>query len=140
MRAEIREYARDALSMLGPTVYKSRGRAVVGTKIPFIVVYIPDEESRSETIGAGRRTVFRDARMRVEYCCEGSADTVEDELDRMAGDIETVLYSAPTFDGIIISLDLIRTESDISYGEGSDKALGIVQMTWLVKYRTNTGA
>jgi hypothetical protein len=133
-RPAIREYVADALTMVAPTVYRSRGYTVAGGKMPFLVVYIPNEASEPVTIGA--RSQHRRARLMVEYAAEASSDLLEDQLDEKAEEIETILYASGKMGGLIMSLDLTATESHIEAADGSGKPFGMIQLAFEILYRT----
>lgn len=135
-RSEIREYVSDALSAVAPNTYASRGYAVSGNvKLPAVVVYIPRERVEYQTIGPTVEAM-RELQLIVEFFSDGSSSDIETVLDDAADEIELVLLRDMSLGDLVENMMLSGSESTVDTEKGSDRPLGVLQMTFTVQYRT----
>lgn len=119
-----------------PTRYLPMGTAT----LPAIAVYTVNEEVNPESFHntqGSTRELTRDLRLMIEGVMKatGTPDNPDDALDAFAKDIEKALNADETFGGLAGRSLLESTEIDIF--EQGNKAIGLLQMVWAVRYYTN---
>ena len=67
-----------------------------------------------------------------------TATNLDDVLDTISEEVETAVAADPTVNSLALDCSLTATEIDFT-GEG-DSPVGLVRLTWTVRYRTATTA
>lgn len=122
------------LPTCGQNVWTGRPYPLQPAELPGIVIAVMREISDTDSIGDVHY-------MRLEQLIiivEANSDTVEDDLDNAASDVERAFGINPTMDGLIKDSILKGTSINIM-GDGRIRA-GEMRLTFEVSYRTARGA
>jgi hypothetical protein len=116
--------------VVGERVYESKVYPI--DSVPSIIVYTPNEQVINYTIGFPR-TQTRQLTLVVEIFAKANA--IPDQTgDGLALEIEDILGSNPSLDGMVKDLSLHSSETILS-GEG-DKPIALTSLTYHLSYRT----
>lgn len=116
----------------GQAVYATREVPWRRIELPGIAVYTYDEASEWDTLqGAYRRTVT----LAVVAVLERSQD-IDNALDAIALEIETVLGADPTLGGV--AFGSLLTETHIEVNTEQETPVGAVRLVYDVEYRTSS--
>lgn len=123
-----------AIGIANAKVMKARTNRVDPVDGPVLIVFAPQEQSDVSAMGSAP-PLDRTLSISLEAYVKGDVD-IEDDLDDLAVDIETAFGSDPKLGGLIKSIRLTSTESDI--GGGSEQRAANMQMVYEVRYRTKS--
>ena len=139
--AHVRKQIRDAvvtavtgLTTTGNNVSASRVYPVEQSKLPHILVYTTDEAISLE--GGTLDAPMRGLTVRISGIAEDNS-TLDDTLDQIAAEVEAAIGADVTQGGLSISTDLSETSIELQ-GE-SEKKVGIINLDYLIQYRTPFG-
>lgn len=124
------------LTTTGNNVFVSRVYPLDTGTLPALVIYTKRESSAPETIGLPR-TFVRE----LTISCEAyvRANTGYDNLlDTISAEVESALYAAGNFDGLI--KDAYVVETDVNYQDGADQPLASAEIDITLIYTTVEGS
>jgi hypothetical protein len=137
-RQRIREAIAAALTGLATTgarVYVGRDLPLdADTELPALCIY-----TRQDTPDYELATMTREVYRALEVTVNGYAkSTTDDELDKIAAEVETAIYADQTFGGLALGMSL--GEQTIEATDEGDRIVGRVEMLFTVAYRVAEGA
>jgi len=124
------------LTTTGNRVYVSRVYPLDTASLPALVIYTKREASAPDTIGLPR-TFTREITLSCEAYVRG-VDGYDDLLDTIAAEVETALYAAGDFGGLIKDAYLLGT--DVNYQDGADQPLASADIEITFIYTTVEGS
>lgn len=141
LRKTIRDAAATAVTGLATTstrVYKSRNLPLVAAEFPCVLVFArsdsPDYEGAA--FSGGVAYPVRSLELHVQgYAKDTDSSAIEDTLDTIAEEVETAIFDA-AFTG---ALGVRLGGQSISVDASGDETLGVVDMVFVVLYRTAEG-
>jgi hypothetical protein len=144
MAAHVRKQIRDALSTLctglastGDRVFKSRLHPLAPAELPALRIHVDEEEITIDDIHSPVR-LDRTCTVRIE-CVSRALETLDDELDEMAKEVEHAIAGDADLGGILngsLTPDGIEIERD---GEG-DAPIGTLSLRYLAVYHVLNNA
>ncbi len=142
VRAQIRANAAAALRAAGivgaDSVLPGRRRPTTQAKLPALLVYTDDEASARLARSDGRSLRARQVQLVIRCRLSTVADPPQDELDALAAAVERAIDADETLGGLLIDLELARTESGVP-SPMSDRQLGEVDVIYLADYHALSG-
>lgn len=138
VRRQIREYFGSHLTGLtttGANVFESRIYPMQSAKLPAILIFTTSESSE-EVAFSKKRVQERVLDVNVEGYVRATS-TLDDKLDLIASEVETVILDDPTLGGLAINTVLTGTEAE--YSGDAEQPVGTIRLTFQVQYRTETG-
>ncbi len=142
MPTHVRQQIRDAIRLLvlglpstADRVYRGRARPLGKDHGASLLVYTREESSDRETVGQNP-LLMRAVLVAVEGRVSDSAsDAVEDALDQIAAEVESVMATAaPRLDGLASDMVLVSTR--IIVQAAGEKHEGEIRLLYRVSYRT----
>lgn len=140
-RKQIRDAIKTLLTGLastGANVWTNRVYPLDDAALPGIII-----RTMPETVAPGgtlskkiRRVVTFDIEARVK--ADEGDDPLDDQLDQICAEVETVLAADVTLSGKVQSCALVGTTP--SYSGAMERPVGIVVMSWVVAYNTLANA
>lgn len=141
VRKQIRDAVVTRLSSLTTTQNRVYGLRVFPfddgfNNLPGICVYTGDEELESVEISGAGNTQQR----KCEIIVEGfdKVSSVEDNLDTIAAEVETAIFTDPYFSDLAKQCELASVVTEIT--DEGEKPIGVITMTFEVIYMTVEGA
>ena len=146
VRSQIRDAVATRLTGLvttGSKVFRSQNFPNQPGLIPSLIIYTRSDVASydDEAASMGPPTPARTIDLRVKGYARGAAttlDTPDDQMDTIAAEVETAMFTDHTFGGLAIETQLGDTEITVD-GEG-DQAHGVIDIGFNVTYRTVEGA
>lgn len=136
LRTQIRRAIYDAVNGLastGQNVFLSRRIPLAEEHIPALCIYAITEESANETMGTERR-LRRGLDVGIE-CVSFDTDALDDELDRIAYEVETAIAADPTLGGLVYDAALTGTRIVLQPTRAGERAVGSALLTFRATYR-----
>lgn len=136
IRKQLRAAAITALSNLtttGSNVYGVRGHVLDQGKLPALLIRTPSEESAYSNIGSDPG-LLRQVALTVLITAVGG-DTLDDDLDKIAAEIEVAIAADVTLGGVADDALLISTETEPP-DAGGEKLSNTMLLTFVVETRT----
>lgn len=113
-------------------VYNTRLYALIpDANLPALLIYTQTEDSERELIAPS--TYQRNLNVIVEGVAEGNT-TVENTLDTISAEVETVIGSDPGLNGLCVSISLSSTE--IEFTSESEHPIGVIKLSFDCLYYT----
>jgi len=140
VRQQIRDAAVTLVTDLATTenrVYASRLYPVNDSEYPGLCVYTGDEEVESVEISGSGNTQQRTVDLIVEGFDKASGG-LDDRLDSIAAEVETVIFTDPYFSDLAKSCELASVVTEMT--DEGEKPIGIITLTFRVMYFTIEGA
>jgi len=122
--------------IVGRNVFASRVYPLDESKLPGVCVYTENEEIDEDR---GKQSSMQ--HRSVEVVLEGHDKLtagVDDQLDAIAAEIETAVFSDRTLGGLAFAVDLDNTEVEID--AETEELIGVIKLTFRVLYLTTEGA
>ena len=123
------------LPTTGSSVYKSRLYPLQNDDLPGLCIF-----ARSENIDEEEGKIDR-LQHRDVFVVVNAKDKIEagldDNLDQIAAEVETAVFTDPFLSGLAMSIDLISTEIETSVEQ--EQPVGDMIMLFKVTYFTNEG-
>lgn len=113
----------------GESVFTNRETKYFRTELPSITIYSEEESAVNRDITA--RQYIRTYGLRIELKTEAS-DSVDDDLDDLAKEVEDILKADTSLTGTAISCEY--KSSQISLSAEGDKLRGTLTLNYEVKY------
>jgi hypothetical protein len=134
-RAQIRAAIVDLLiaanTAASSRVYGNRAMPLWDLSLPAVLVYARDEDSKPQ--GVSDQSLIRTMRVSIQ-AVSAANDTLDDDLDVLAGQIEAAMNADDNLGTLVISSTLISTELDVA--ADGEKPIGAVRMTYEIRYAT----
>ena len=133
VRKQIRDYIAALLEDLTTTetrVFTNRVRAMKKKDLPGLIIYTVEEDSDPGAVGGH---LNRTLDLAVEAYVKTS-ETIDDDLDTIAAEVETAIASDPTLGGL--AQDVLYASSELFLDGEGDKKTGVIRMIFQVGYRT----
>lgn len=144
VRAQIRAAAKTlvtGLATTGNNVWEARNWNLPQSELPALIVYARNDSAdyEGETATMGPCSPDRALDLRVEGYVRASilGLNVDAALDGIAAEVETAIYTDPTFGGLAISTELGETE--IRLDNEGENTVGVIDIGFNVTYRTVEG-
>lgn len=140
IRKKIRDLIVAGATVAGSRVYPSRVLPLRGIELPAIAVYTLDETVSGDSLATAPRELTRDLSVVIEAWVKAGAVTdpkveqVDDRMDELAEQIETIMHADPYLGGEAGESILTGTETEIV--EEGDRTLGLLLLSYRVTYRT----
>lgn len=137
-RQQIRDAFVTALTgatAAGSTVFKTRIYKLQEGEYPALVIYTLSEDAEVDALGG---KLLRTLRVAVDIAVKGASDTLDDDLDDLAAEVEVAIEGNTALNALVLFQTLDATAITLS-GEGNERAVGMV-LSFVVQYRTNPGA
>jgi len=138
MADHVRKQIRDAvvtlltgLTTTGTNVFASRVWPLNENDLPCLLVFATDEQSERRSMGGG---YDRELNLVIQGIVRTAEATLDDALDTIALEVETVMNADRKFGGLASQSYLRATELTLD-GEG-DKPHGLIRLTYAVRYQT----
>lgn len=136
-RKTIRTAVKDLL--VGKTdaedrVFTSREVPWQTTEFPGIAVYALEESSEA-ALGSTEPKVLERTLQLAVLVVQSLTEGIDDELDRLALQVETAMHAAPTF-GVAAVIDSVLTSTAIEIAEEGRRAVGVMRLTYAVRYQS----
>lgn len=119
----------------GSMVFKTRIYKLQEDEYPALVVYTLSEDVEVDALGGKQ---LRTLRVAVDIAVKGASDTLDDDLDDLAVEVEEAIEGNAALNALVLFQTLDATAITLS-GEGNERAVGMV-LSFVVQYRTNPGA
>ncbi|CAN7585669.1 hypothetical protein LJR016_004316 [Devosia sp. LjRoot16] len=139
-RKQVRDAAVSDLTGLpttGSKVFTSRVAPLAAGDMPGLKIAIREESAEWDTFGKMART----GRLIVEGWLQGG-DDIEDELDRVAAEVEAKIYAdsgTPALSALLQNIGTPISSIDLPEPpEGTARRTGVIRMLFPVVYRTAT--
>jgi hypothetical protein len=139
VRQQIREAAATLLTGLatsGARVYQSRLHALRDSNLPGLLVNTDSEEIQQLTMHS-TPDIERTLELSVR-CVAKAAANLDDTLDTMAKEVETVLGAASVMTTLIKSIELSGLRIDME--DGLESPVGMATLSYRVTYVTASNA
>ena len=140
MSTHVRQQIREAVATLctgltttGTRVFQSRIYPLNEDLQPTLIIYSQDESSTFETLGSVR-LLERNLNLIIEGFCEGSSN-IDDTLDTIAKEVETVLAGNRTLSGKC--RDLFLSNTRINFDGTGNKSTGSISLQYDIIYYVN---
>jgi hypothetical protein len=134
-RQVIRQAVRDLLvaadTGAADRVYGSRKLPWRNLDLPVLNVLTPDEESDDQ--GTAPRELTRKLTLVIEGWVTAN-EYVDDAMDALAYQVEQAMHADPDLGDAAVDLVLVSTDTQV--GIEGDRQMGLVELTYLVTYRT----
>lgn len=137
IRRQIRDRAISMLTGLpttGANVFASRVHPLEPARLPAICIYTLSEESSLMNMGSVRH-LQRNLDLIVE-CVTAIVDELDDTLDAMAVEVETVMAADQSIGGLTYDAVLTSTRIALHPQRESERPTGSAILTYRVTYRT----
>lgn len=133
---QTRKSIRDAVVALldgntsaGNNVYANRETTLWESELPAILVYTADESA--EPRDASGRTYIRTLDLNIQIKAEAN-DTVDDDLDALATEVEDIISNDRSLSGTAISS--VYKSTEISLDAESETEKGVATLSYEIKY------
>lgn len=136
IRQAIVDRLQAANTAAGARVYPTRVLPLRKLELPAIAVYTLEEAVDRESVKTAPRELEREAPMVIEamIAAESSSVPVDEAMDAIALEIETVMHADPYFGGAAGDSFLDSTSLEVI--QEGDRLMGLVTMTYAVRYYT----
>lgn len=139
IRTQIRTRALTTLTGLtttGANVFKGRTRPLNETQLPGLIVSTPAEGSEVAAAGGGKPLLSRRVILSVDVVVQ-KVDDYDDELDKIAGEVEVALGNDRTLGGLVKNVE--PKGIDIQFSDETQKPVAVGRMTFEALYFTSQG-
>lgn len=102
-------------------------------KEPYPCIMVTTPEDTSTLYSNSIRSTNHSLEVAIDVIEESSSITLNDSLDDLAEEIETQIDSDETFDGILTSLVLKKTETEVK--DDGEKSYGFLRLTYEAEYQ-----
>lgn len=121
-------------------VYEQRA-AVNRDNYPYLMVYVDSESSDVETLSSPFQ-LYRDLNIVVQgYVRSQDSDYLEDKLDLIASEVETLLTTATLNMALtrrVVAVHLAGTDVEVNYN-GDDVDDAVISLGFVIQYQTTEG-
>ena len=135
MRSEIRRCLGKVLKEKYEGVYTNPCTFAQGSEAVKILVHTPKESI--ELIGKSPSLFEHSVDVEVHAVRFGDKK-IDDDLDKLSGDLKKLIGESDALDGIVYELVLISI--DITYDDSADHIFGGVKLLYRAKYRSSDAA
>lgn len=118
----------------GERVFDSRFRNIFPAELPCLIVYAMDETVEDRR--SSPRMIDRSLSLAVDIFAEAT-DQVEDDLDALAEQVESVMSADETLGGL--TYDCILSETEMSVVADGETLIGSARLTFIIEYEETWG-
>lgn len=138
-RTELRRTLKTLLTGLestGVRVYRGRSRPVGKDQLPCLLIYPSDEACEVSAQGGSAETERRMIIVIEAITSNTDPEALEDDLDTITAEVETVIGDDPTLGGKVLDAELTRTDWQFDEGE---TIIGRVGLSYTLIYYAREG-
>lgn len=137
--SHVRRQLREAVGVLltglattGARVYESRVRVLPEANLPALRIYTDGDTAETLTL-ARPAAQIREIKLRIEAVAR-MTDNLDDTLDKMCSEVETVMGNNPTLSGK--ARDCVYSGTEIEMEQHGDRITGVARMTFNATLQT----
>ena len=137
-RKRIRDATKAALvnqTIAGERVATTRKIPWRAKDLPAIGVYSLVEPVDADSAHTAPRELTRRLQLAIEAAIRADSDTIDDDLDAIALEIERAIAADDTLGGT--AGDAVLANTEFEFGEQGDQEIGVVRLTFAVTYFTH---
>jgi hypothetical protein len=137
IRTKIADLLVAGATAAGTRVFPSRKLPLRKIELPALAVYTLDESVTADSVTSAPRELTRSLNVVIEGWIAEPADsgtTVDDAIDALAEEIETVMHADPYLGDTVG--ESILSETTVELVEEGDRMMALLLMTYAVTYRT----